>query len=80
MPQGQIKVSVDVLRSLRLFVAYDYLYMSGVLRAASQVDRTINPTQNIIFQPTVGAPAPLPTLNRTDFWSQGVSAGMEFRF
>jgi hypothetical protein len=80
VPQGQAKVTVDVLCHLSLFAAYDFLYMNSVLRASNQIDRNINPTQNTILQPTTGVPAPLPNFNRTDYWAQGVSFGLEFRY
>jgi hypothetical protein len=61
-------------------MAYDFLYMNNVLRASTQIDRTINPTQNTVFQPPTGVPAPLPSFVRTDFWAQGISAGLQLRF
>jgi hypothetical protein len=80
MPQGQAKVTFDVLRNVRLFAAFDFLYISNVVRASNQIEHVINPTQNPIFSTANGAPAPVPTFNQTDFWATGVSAGLEFRY
>jgi hypothetical protein len=80
VPEAQAKVWFPVCHSLRLFAAYDFLFINSVVRASNQIDRNINPTQNTIFQPTVGVPAPLPNFNRTEFWAQGVSVGLEFRY
>lgn len=80
IPEGQAKLSVDLFSNLRLFVAYDFLYMSSVVRASSQIDRNVNPTQNPFFLTATGTPAPLPSFNRTDFWAQGVSAAVRFSF
>lgn len=80
VPEGQAKLSVDVFRNLQLFVAYDFLYMSSAVRASNQIDRNVNPTQNPVFLTATGSPAPLPAFNRTDFWSQGVSAAIRISF
>jgi hypothetical protein len=50
-----------------LFAAYDFLYLSEVVRPGDQIDHNL-------------VPSPLPIFNRTDFWAQGVSFGLEVKF
>jgi hypothetical protein len=84
VPQVQAKLWFDVFRSTRVFVGYDFLYLSDVVRASTQIDRNINPTQNVVFGPAIGPTTgllgPIPTFNRTDFWAQGISGGIQIQY
>lgn len=80
VPELAVRLNCDVTRSLRLTVGYDVLYSNNVIRAATQIDRNVNPTQNVAFLTPVGLTAPLPTFTRTDFWAQGISAGVQFQY
>lgn len=85
VPQAQLKLGYDVWRSLRLTVAYDYLYWTNVARPGLQIDRTVNISQTPpdAFggnNRLVGAARPAPLANTSDFWVQGVGVGLEFRW
>src|SRR5208282_1869828 len=45
VPEGIFQVGYQVSSRLRLFVGYDFLYLSDVARPGNQIDHTINPTQ-----------------------------------
>jgi Putative beta barrel porin-7 (BBP7) len=79
MPEVQVKLGYLITPNVKAFVGYDFLYWSQVVRPGSQVDRSINPTQTFGGALT-GVPAPVPLFNRTDYWAQGVSFGLEFRY
>jgi len=64
VPEAQARVGYDVTKSLKLFVAYDFLYMSIVARPGDQA---------LSFVP----PAHLQT---TSYWAQGITFGAEYRF
>lgn len=80
VPEVQGRVTVALCRNVQVFAAYDYLYINDVVRAASQVDRNLNATQNPVFGVPTGVPAPVSGFNRTDYWAQGISGGMQFRY
>lgn len=80
LPELAVRLNCDVTRYLRLTLGYDLLYSNNVIRAAEQVNRNINPTQNVVLQTPVGPTAPLPAFYRTDFWAQGISAGVQFQY
>ncbi len=80
VPQGQLKVSLDVFRNVRLWGGYDIIYFSNVVRAANQIDRAINPTQNAVFLIPTSTFTPVPTFSRSDFWVQGISAGLQVQY
>jgi hypothetical protein len=80
-PEFGIRVGAQVTEFARAYVGYNFIYLSNVLRAGDQVDQRVNPN----FLPPRGAVVPGPALptfspNTTDFWAQGVSAGVELRF
>jgi hypothetical protein len=59
-------------------IGYSFLYLSDVVVAGGQIDRTINLSQNP--GPIVGPVRPAPLQNSTDYWVQGLSLGADYRF
>jgi hypothetical protein len=79
VPQVQVKLGYDIFPSLRATVGYDFLYWDDTVRPGNQIDRVVNQTQSL-GGPLVGPARPLPLANHSDFWAQGVSFGLEFRY
>ena len=85
MPTLEFKIGYLIADCMRAYVSYDLLYWSQVVRPGSQMDHSVNLTQNAVLSPTgtgvlTGSAQPTSQFNRTDFWAQGVSFGLEFRF
>jgi hypothetical protein len=83
VPEVGINVGYQVTNYLRAFVGYTFLYWSDVVRPGDQIDRAVNPTQLPLSAaaPVLTGPArPAPVLRDTDFWAQGISFGLEFRY
>jgi hypothetical protein len=83
VPELGINVGYQVNEHLRAFVGYSFLYWSDVVRPGDQIDRAVNPTQlpvSGMAQHLVGPARPAPVLRDTDFWAQGISFGVEFRY
>ena len=59
-------------------MGYTFMYLSDVVLAGSQIDRVVNNSQNP--GPLVGPPRPAPLFNSTDYWLQGLSLGVDYRF
>ena len=90
VPEVGVKLGYDIHDCIRLTVGYNFLYWSSVMRPGDQVDRNIDVTNipnfqardvngNLITTATnPGHPAVL--LKDTDFWAQGVTFGVEFRY
>jgi hypothetical protein len=84
VPEGDLTVGYRIASWLRATVGYSFLYASNVARPGPQIDRGINLTQIPIQQafgvlPT--APArPEFFFHESDFWAQGISFGLEFRY
>jgi hypothetical protein len=66
---------------LRTAIGYDVVYLNSVVRPGNQIDLAVNPAQ---VPPALGAPyvpaRPAFAFHGTDFWAQGVSVSVEFRF
>ncbi len=79
LPEIGLKFGVQLTEHCRVYAGYNFMYLSSVVRAGDQIDRRVNP--NLLPPAIPGGPA-LPSYTRktTDFWIQGVSAGLEFRF
>jgi len=68
---------------LRLSVGYNFLCWSSVVRPGDQIDRVIDvsqiPNSGLNATPT-GLLRPAPLVRATDFWAQGITFGVEFRY
>jgi hypothetical protein len=84
VPEFEIKVGYQVTSCLRATIGYDFLYVSRVVRPGSQidlvVDDTANPVNGGFVAGTTGTAFPRPLFNRTDFWAQGLTFGIELTF
>ncbi len=83
-PEVMLKVGYQVTDNLRVFVAYDFLYLSNVVRPGDQIDRTIDVSQVPFFAPgtppVANGQRPIVPFRSSDFWAQGVSVGLEWRY
>jgi Putative beta barrel porin-7 (BBP7) len=77
-PDVGVNIGYQVTNHMRAFVGYDYLYLSDVVRAGDQVDFRVNPNQ--LRGVTAGPAQPAFNFHGTDFWAQGVSFGLEFKY
>jgi len=81
MPEIGVRAGVQVTEHARVYLGYNFIYLSNVARAGDQIDLRVNPN----FFPPRALPVAGPALpayipNSTDFWLQGVSVGLQFRF
>lgn len=83
VPEGTFKVGLKIGDDGRIFVGYNFLYLSNTVRPGDQISRTINPTQVPLLGqggPVAGAYKPQAVIHQTDFWVQGLIVGLETRF
>jgi hypothetical protein len=87
IPELQVQVNYQPFSWARLFVGYDALYWSNVVRPGNQISPVIN-TPGGIGEPLFGLHVPgqflggepAPQFNTSSVWVQGISFGLEFRF
>jgi hypothetical protein len=81
VPEVNLKVGLDVTDHLRVWVGYDFFYMSNVVRAPEQIDQRVDIAQVISGAgPNYTASRPAVLFKSSDFWAQGVNFGLEFRY
>jgi hypothetical protein len=83
VPEGEVRLCCQVSPTISIFAGYDLLYWSRVARPGDQLDTRIDVRQvpsNPAFDPTVRGTFPAPVFRETDFWAQGITAGLEFHF
>jgi hypothetical protein len=83
VPELGVDLGFNLTSWARVSVGYTFLYWSRVLRAADQVnpvgDRRQIPTSGF-YDPTSTTSNPTPFMNRSDFWAQGLSLGLQIQF
>jgi hypothetical protein len=78
-----VTFAYQLSRHFHLTLGYSFLYITDVLRPGELIDRTLNMTQ---FPPPLGSgtlsgPArPTFVARDTEFWAQGLSIGLQFRY
>lgn len=83
VPEGTLNVGYMLNPSVKLYVGYNVMYWSSVIRPGDQIDRTVdltlvpNPPANV---PPSGQFRPQPTFKQSDLWVQGVQLGVELRW
>ncbi|MFO0881469.1 MAG: BBP7 family outer membrane beta-barrel protein [Gemmataceae bacterium] len=83
MPEVDFTVGYQVTPWGRLFVGYNFLYLSSVVRPGDQLDRTVDVRQLPIsptYDPAAVTASPRPQLNASDFWTQGLNFGLAVSF
>jgi hypothetical protein len=84
LPEVGVNLGYHLTPHLRVFVGYNFLYLSSVLRPGDVINTNIDaaripnfPLPNPVA-PLPGVPQPAPLLRTTDFWAQGISFGLQF--
>jgi hypothetical protein len=82
VPEVGLQLGWDMTSWLRLSIGYDFLYWSSVMRPGDQVVPVISASR-LPSSPsfgTGGSAVPPPPHNTTDFWAQGISFDLTFRY
>ena len=83
VPEVGMNVGVQMSNNLRVFMGYNFLYWTNVVRAGEQIEPVLNrgliPTSSAFGTP--GGPArPAFGFHESDFWAHGINVGIELRF
>ncbi len=77
IPELRVTFGWDLTCRLKATLGYSLLYWSRVARPGDQIDRYLDPAQ---FPPGTPADFPAPLFVLTDYWAQGLSFGLDYRF
>jgi hypothetical protein len=81
MSEINVRVAYRITQRWVASAGYTFLYWGNVIRPGSQVNPAIDPRtvpQSLSFNPAV-TPAPF-QLHATDYWAQGLTFGLEYRY
>lgn len=78
VPSARLRLGYDLTQHLRLTLSYEAFLWTRVMRPSDQIDRQINLSQ--LSGPLAGAARPAVLSNRTDFWAQGFSVGLQYNY
>jgi hypothetical protein len=85
VPEAGLTLGYQLTPQVSVFGGYTFLYASNVVRAPRQINRDINPSQAPAISgdppgPVKGPAEPSFRFKSSDFWAQGLSVGLAFRF
>jgi len=83
VPEWGMNLGFNVTEQFRLSVGYSFIYFSNVVRPAEQIDRglDVNQIPNFTTGPVVAGPTrPIVPFRQTDFWAQGLTFGLEYKY
>jgi hypothetical protein len=85
VPEVAFTVGYRINPALSVYIGYSLLYATNVVRPGNQIDRTVNTTQSVAYteNPNAvlqGVARPSFAYDASDFWAQGVSLGLTYRF
>lgn len=81
VPEVQFKLGYNITPSMQVTIGYDFLYDSNVIRPTDQIDRNIPKGQTFLQGGNfVSTTSPARFFRTTDFFAQGLSLGVTYRF
>ncbi len=85
VPEAGLTAGYQVTPWMAVVAGYTFLYANNVVHASQQIDRNINPRQapaisGNLPKPLNGPAEPAFRFNASDFWAQGLNAGLAFGF
>jgi hypothetical protein len=82
IPEAGVNIGYQFRDHFRVFAGYNFLSWNNVVRPGDQIDRglDVNRIPNFPPGPPITAVRPAVPFKETEFWAQGISVGLEFRF
>ena len=87
VPEIDLNLGYQINDHWRAFVGYNFLYWSSVVRPGDQIDTVLDISKIpnfIVNPPATAAPTgqnrPAVLFKESDFWAQGLTVGLEFRY
>ena len=80
LPDFGVKLRLDCKENVAVTLGYNYLYWNKILSPGDQMDPRVNITQLPNRGPFTGPSLPAPQFVRSNFFAQGLSAGIEFKY
>jgi hypothetical protein len=82
IPEAEVKLGYNFTQCVSAYVGYNFMYWSDVVRSGQVVNTNVD-ARGIINSGSVGTPTNNPpggAFTNTNFWAQGVTFGVAFKF
>jgi hypothetical protein len=81
VPEAGLTIGYRLTPWMSVVAGYTFLYASDVVRAPRQINRNVNYSSfDLPPGPPTGPQEPSFKFKSSDFWAQGLSLGLAFRF
>jgi len=82
MPEFSVKIGYQVTQKMRATLGYEFIMITDAVRPGTAIDRGVNPnnTQFIVARQPSDALNPRFSFNDSDWWAQGLTAGIAFNY
>jgi hypothetical protein len=86
IPEVGVNIGYQLTSRMRVFVGYNFLYLGNALRPEGVIDTSVDAARIPNFPvpagtaPLPGVPRPAPQFNLSDFFVQGISFGLQYRW
>jgi Putative beta barrel porin-7 (BBP7) len=83
VPEVELQLGYAITSNVKIFVGYNATYWTNVARPGDQINNSVDLRQvPSLFTFTPGLPRlqPFPVFRTSDFWAQGITAGVAFSF
>jgi hypothetical protein len=83
VPEAGLNVAYNITPRVKATVGYNFMYWTNVARPGAQIDANLNPATmptNQLFGNGQGGTRPVFSFQGSDYWAQGISLGLEFKF
>jgi hypothetical protein len=80
VPEINLNLGYQFTQHLKVFVGYDFLGWSNVLRAGDQVDTTLNVNSRAFPITPTGMNRPVVPFHESNFWAQGFNVGLQYNW
>ena len=80
VPEVGLKLGYNISDHCRIYVGYNFLYLSNAVRPADQIDTRVNPNYNFPPVSNVGPRFPAVLFKTSDYFAQGVTFGFQYRW
>ena len=81
LPEAGVKLGYRIRDRGRLFLGYNFIYLSDAARPGDQIDPVLDLAQvPLNGRGVTPGDRPGPQFNRGDFWVQGLLLGLEYRY